>query len=92
MKFALPLAIILAATPAFAQAPAPYDPAETAANDTAKGEATERMLLDEMTQHRNWYATAIAKNQLLQQEKAKVLALQKQLDAAVASAKPAVSP
>lgn len=97
MKFAFSLAFIATlSTAALAQQVAqPSDP---------KMEATERMLLDEMTSHRNWYATAIAKDAALQQtQKAlsdaqtQIVALQTQLNAAketaaAAKALPATPP
>lgn len=81
MKIILAGAIAISiAAPAFAQQVQPTDP---------KTEATERMLLDEMTAHRNWYATAIAKDAALQQSQQKlneaqmqIVAQQKIIDAA----------
>lgn len=85
-------ALLIVATPAIAQQPGSTDP---------KLEATERMLLDEMTAHRNWYATAVSKDTALQQAtqqiaelKTQVAAIQKQLDAAkeTAATSKAVAP
>lgn len=83
MKFAFSLALLVAsASAAFAQ----QQPAQ---QSDPKLEATEHMLLDEMTAHRNWYATAIAKDAALQQSQkaladaqTQIVALQTQLNAA----------
>lgn len=77
------LAVLSAAGPALAQ-----QAMQPQSSDDPKTEATESLLLQELTSHRNWQATAIAKDRALQlaqkqifDAQAQVGDLQKQLDA-----------